>query len=167
MEKKQKVKQVMLKMSLLLMIVVIVITQSGCRVASGDPIDADKFAAIMEREGYEVLDFTWQAKEEADFFVETLQYALVAIGDAYQFDFFQFSENSHAHTLFSSTRMELQDVQGNIVSLHNEQTTRDYDMYSFVSGGMYFHLVRIHNVVIFARADSEHRNSIREALGNF
>jgi hypothetical protein len=165
---KQKIKlhlkKIILILSLTFMSSLLLIS---CRAASGDPIDVETFIRVMEAEGYVIRDSIEEIKEIDDFFEDTLQYALMAVGEEYHYDFFVFLENSYARMKFLTTKSNLRNIQGNVVTRHSERNTLNYYMYSFISEGTYYHLVRVHNVVIFASADSEHRSAIREVLGNF
>lgn len=160
-------KIVFIKISIYCLLVIVLAALSGCREASDSPIDTDLFTYVMTEKGYEVTDATEEAKERESFFQDTLQNSVVAFSDEYYFVFFELYENSYAQMVFRNTQQNLQATRGSDVTVQSEQSTPYHDVYSFNSEGTYFHLVRVHNIVIFTHADVEHRNSIKQVLSNF
>ena len=138
-------------------ITLVVILLSAC--ASRTPISATNFQRIMEENGFEVRDVTYQTESNE------IELVLLGImGGSYQFEFYEISSEYFARRFYNTMPPALEERKG---TSYTSRTLggRNFESYELTTSGMYFHLLRVENVVIFVEADAAFRDDIREIFG--
>ena len=147
---------------LVLVMVVLSLTLSAC--GSRDPIDAARFRAVMEEAGYEVVDAT--DMEGVALLRDEVYYVLLAIGDGYQFEFYEFIDTREAVQMYNILQDLIESWRGG-ASSDRSVNMPNHSMFELTSAGIFSRVERVGNSVIFVTTDAEHRDAIREVLSRF
>ena len=153
---KKDLKNVFYLKVLLLIIAFVLVACTGTR----EPIDVAEFQAIMTAENFEVIDATYQVSGDDD-----ISLILLAMADSYQIQLTEFNNISEAQRSFNYFRNYADDVlrSGSYSTRSSEGS--NFSSFSLTTGGVYFNLLRIDNIVLLTEAPREYRNEIRNVIG--
>jgi hypothetical protein len=149
-------------LGLVLVMVTLLLVLSAC--GSQEPIDAARFRAVMEEAGYEVIDVT--NAEDLTALRDDVYYVLLAVGDDYQFEFYEFIDTREAVQMYNILESLIESWRGGSAS-DRSVNMPSHSMFELTSAGIFSRVDRVGNSIIFVTTDVEHRDAIREVMNNF
>jgi len=140
------------------LLAVISIFVSGC--GAREPMDVNVFRSVMEAENYEITDFLPRQAENAELF----RNHLIVTTENYEITFAELIEDAYARNVFNGVRAQVENNRG---SVHTSTTVNavNHNMFEQTSGGVFAHIYRVDNTVLYVIADSEYRSHVRELIG--
>ena len=140
------------------------------------PIDSAEFQLVVEAAGFEVWDLYEFPENPCDpedacdvciFLDDATSLLFFAQGEAgYWFEFAEFHDTREAIHQFNHRQRNAEDFRQG-ASAHREVNLGNYSRFQQTSGGIYIHILRVDNVLIYVEALQEHRNEIREIMNQF
>lgn len=125
-----------------------------------EPLSANEFVKIMQKEDFAVTDVTVQFSD--DKFIKKV-YVAKSSEHSYQIKFYELSDEDYAKRLFNNTKLILKSSKGNRfegISLGMKNWTK----YTLSTDRKYKRLSRIGNTIVFVGVDSEYKGTVKDVL---
>ena len=136
--------------------ITLVLTGCGTKTA----LSAEEFKTTMESKGYTVTDATSQF---ADYSYITTCYVATDSSEAYQIEFYVFTDSNYATSFYDNNKTIFENSKGTsdtetLVSLKN------YSKYTLETNGMFKTVSRIDNTVTYLNVDSSYKATVKDIL---
>lgn len=122
------------------------------------PLTAEEFKTKMEEKGYTVLDATSLASQ-----YDYVSKIYVAQKDAYQIEFFEFSNDEYAIGSFNTNKSKFEEFKGNS-SATMTVNIKNYSKYSLNTNGKYKFVSRVNNTLIYLDVEDSVQDEVKEII---
>jgi len=162
-----------IKGSALISIIIILTFTLGCISVNSPPtlepfeqdfeaMDTNAFRAVMEANGYEILDITYQYEEP-----EAVHYYLFVTNDNYSLEFIEFYFSRYAHSVFMSFRDRLiAESDRAFKRIQTECHLGTFNLFYQISRATFSYVYRFENIILYVTADEEYENHARELISS-
>jgi len=141
--------------ALILVLIIISLFATACGTPR-EPMDVNVFRSVMESEGYEIVDLIPGGADYA-------YHDLGVITDHYTFVFGEMKTIAYATNAFNSMRRGIEDAQGS-TRTYRSVSLANHSLFEQTSGGVFSHVYRVDNTILYVRADSAYRDYVRELI---
>lgn len=140
-----------------LILILVFLTACG---SPREPMDINVFRTVMESEGYTIADMMYESDEFDD---NIFSYYLSVFDDDYSFEFAVFTSEQYAINTFNGMRAQAEANRGSTCSYRTVNVS-NHSMFEQTSDGMFWHIYRVDNTLLYVLADSDYRNHVRELI---
>lgn|GEM_PF-4770699 len=125
-----------------------------------EPMDMNVFRTVIESEGYTIKDMMYESDEfDENIFSEYLS----VFADDYSFEFAVFTTEQYAINTFNGMRAQAEANRGSTRSYRTVNVS-NHAMFEQTSDGMFWHIYRVDNTLLYVLADSDYRSHVRDLI---
>lgn len=144
----------MKRMFALVLTLVLVLSCAGCSDKTAHTVES--FRSVMEEAGFEVVDVTKDTDTNG---IDVT--ILVAMKDDYQIDFYQFTSEDTAKSVYAHNQSNTEEMSS---SYHISVSLFDFAKHEQVSDSTHYYMAWVGNTMIYCANDSAYRDQIMEAV---
>ena len=124
-------------------------------------LSREAFTTVMEEHGYEMYT-------DIDIFIDTfwedlLDYYILVISDTYRIEFLEFEDSQSALAGFRILETNINNLRGNL-TIRRFINGINFNRKQLTTGGYYYEIIRINNIIIFGQSYDFNRNLVRNII---
>lgn len=142
---------------ILMMVFIVLLALSGC----GDKtaIATSDFTSVAESHSFITSDASSQYSS-----YEYIKEATIAQSpDGWQMEFYVLDNEANAVSMFNTNREIFEGYKGNS-SGETSSSTGNQSSYSLSSSGLYMHLCRVDNTLLYVKVDADYKDDAKELI---
>jgi len=161
-QNKKEAKKSKKRMNIKIILLTILLFASGIiaqrlTIVAKEPINIESFIAVMQENGYELLNATENAIQGD---VHTV---LVANHANHQFELFEFINTSVAQQFFQGL-VTTWEASPSLSAVPYSQNGINFNIFHLETNDYYFQILRVGNILILAQGNQSYQNDIREVF---
>lgn len=138
-------------------VILFLLTLTGCGNKSA--IDTKTFKDIGLKHGYTITD----VKEQYSMYNNIKEATVIGSNDEWQIEFYVLNSSNDALGMFNTNKEIFESYKG-AASIEGFKNIGNYNTYSLQSNGMYMHLCRIDNTLLYVNVPKQYEELVKNLI---